>query len=167
MEIMLKFTEVTQENIPALAQLAHEIWFEYWKTLLSPEQIEYMVEKFQSEKAIQNQYANEHYTYWFINLNGENIGYFGLSERTDYLFLSKLYIKKDFRSQGFGHKAFDEIKKIAAEKHYNEIQLTVNKYNSNTIAAYKKWGLEIIDAVVTDIGSGFVMDDYIMSYKCV
>lgn len=167
MEIMLKFTEVTQENIPALAQLAHEIWFEYWKTLLSPEQIEYMVEKFQSEKAIQNQYANEHYTYWFINLNGENIGYFGLSERTDYLFLSKLYIKKDFRSQGFGHKAFDEIKKIAVEKHYNEIQLTVNKYNSNTIAAYKKWRLEIIDAVVTDIGSGFVMDDYIMSYKCV
>ena len=167
MEIMLKFTEVTQENIPALAQLAHEIWFEYWKTLLSPEQIKYMVEKFQSENAIRSQYNNERYTYWFIDLNGENIGYFGLSEQTDYLFLSKLYIKKDFRSQGFGHKAFDEIKKIAAEKHYNEIQLTVNKYNSNTIAAYKKWRLEIIDAVVTDIGSGFVMDDYIMSYKCV
>ena len=123
---MLKFTEVTQENIPALAQLAHEIWFEYWKRLLSQKQIEYMVDKFQSENAIRSQYADERYTYWFINLNGENIGYFGLSERTDYLFLSKLYIKKDFRSQGFGHKAFDEIKKIAAEKHYNEIQLTVN-----------------------------------------
>ena len=155
------------DDIKVLAKLTSEIWHEYWPIILSSEQIDYMVEKFQSEKAIQNQYANEHYTYWFINLNGENIGYFGLSERTDYLFLSKLYIKKDFRSQGFGHKAFDEIKKIAAEKHYNEIQLTVNKYNSNTIAAYKKWRLEIIDAVVTDIGSGFVMDDYIMSYKCV
>ena len=44
------------------------------------------------------------------------------------------------------------------------IQLTVNKNNTNTIKAYEKWGFKTIDSAVTDIGSGFVMDDYIMEY---
>ena len=54
--------------------------------------------------------------------------------------------------------------KSAMQKSYKSIQLTVNKYNTNTISAYKKWGFEIIDSVVTDIGEGFVMDDYIMEW---
>lgn len=162
---MLKYIEIRREDIPTLAALAREIWYEYWGIILSQAQIDYMVENFQSENAILNQYAKENYTYWFINKGGENIGYFGLSRRPDYLFLSKLYIKKDFRGQGNGRQAFERIKEIALCGGFKEIQLTVNKYNTNTIEAYKKWGLEIIDAVVTEIGSGFVMDDYIMRYS--
>lgn len=162
---MVEFIEIKKEEIKSLARLAKEIWFEYWGIILTIEQIEYMVEKFQSETAIENQYKNEKYTYWFMNNDGKNIGYFGLSEREKYLFLSKLYIIKDYRGKGIGHKAFDKIKEIAKEKNYKFIRLTVNKYNSNTIAAYKKWDFKIIDSVVTDIGSGFVMDDYIMQYE--
>ena len=86
-------------------------------------------------------------------------GYFWISDKKDYLFLSKLYIQKDFRHKGLGTKAFEEIKQLANGK---KIQLTVNKHNINSINAYKKWGFKTIDSVVTDIGSGFVMDDYIM-----
>lgn len=162
---MLIFQEVKPEEIKQLAELASQIWHEYWTCILSPEQIDYMVDKFQSETAITNQYKNENYTYYFINLNGKNIGYFGISDKEDYLFLSKLYISKANRAKGIGHQAFEKIKEIAGTKNYNRIRLTVNKYNENTIKAYKKWGFLIIDSVVTDIGSGFVMDDYIMSYN--
>lgn len=161
---MINFIEIKKDNIKPLAELADRIWHEYWGIILSPEQIDYMVKNFQSEEAIKKQYENEKYTYYFINKDGENIGYFGISEKGNYLFLSKLYISKDFRTQGIGRQAFEKIKEIAKEKHYKEIQLTVNKYNKNTIIAYDKWGFKNIDAVVTDIGSGFVMDDYIMSY---
>lgn len=101
----------------------------------------------------------ENYTYYFIIKDGAKAGYFGISDKKEYLFLSKLYIKKEYRHQGLGKKAFEKIKELANDK---PIRLTVNKYNTNTINAYKKWGFKIIDAVVTDIGSGFVMDDYIM-----
>lgn len=161
---MIKFKKV--ENIKELAALASEIWHEYWVGLLSPEQIDYMVEKFQSEKAITNQINNENYEYYFIIYENKNVGYFGISYKKDYLFLSKLYIKKDFRHHGFGTKAFEKIKEIAADASYKKIILTVNKYNTNTIKAYEKWGLKTIDSVVSDIGSGFVMDDFIMEYSC-
>ncbi len=162
---MTKFLEVKTEEIKILADLASEIWHEYWKIILSDEQIDYMIEKFQSEDAIKHQLSKESYTYYFINDNGENIGYFGISERKNHLFLSKLYIKRAFRSKGTGRKAFERIQEIAKQKQYKEIQLTVNKYNKNTIQAYLKWGFKTVNSVVTDIGSGFVMDDYIMSFE--
>jgi len=149
------------EDIKELAQLASKIWHEYWPVILTPEQIDYMVEKFQSEHAIKEQITNENYTYYFIEEDDENVGYFGLSDKTDYVFLSKLYIYRPYRHKGLGSKAFEKIKTLSQGR---KIRLTVNKYNQNTISAYKKWGFEIVDSVVTDIGENFVMDDYIMEY---
>ena len=39
--------------------------------------------------------------------------------------------------------------------------LTVNKGNARAISVYERFGFKKIHAVVTDIGGGFVMDDYI------
>ena len=159
---MINFVEV--EDIEEFAKLAYEIWHEYWVELLSPEQINYMVEKFQSKNAVINQIKNENYIYFYIKSDDEKVGYIGMSHKEDYLFLSKLYIKKEFRHKGIGTKAFEFIKDYGKSSNYDKIVLTVNKQNLNTIKAYDKWGFKTIDAVVTDIGQGFVMDDYIMQY---
>ena len=42
------------------------------------------------------------------------------------------------------------------------MKLHVNKYNTNSILAYKKMGFENTESSITDIGKGFVMDDYLM-----
>ncbi len=41
--------------------------------------------------------------------------------------------------------------------------LSVNKRNIRAIAAYRRNGFIIAESVVTDIGGGFVMDDYVMT----
>lgn len=164
---MISFEKVEENNfaISKLAELTSEIWHEYWTCILSSEQINYMVEKFQSETAIKNQIEFEKYIYFYILSNNEKAGYIGISKKDAHLFLSKLYIKKDFRHKGIGSKAFEFIKNFAKSNRYNKIILTVNKYNTNTISAYNKWGFKTIDSVITDIGNGFVMDDYIMQYS--
>ena len=124
-----------------------------------------MVDNFQSENAIKNQIENENYTYFYINNEAQNIGYIGLSKKQEYLFLSKFYIKKDYRNKGIGTKVFEFIKDFANKNSYKKIQLTVNKNNTNTIKAYKKWGFVVVNSVVTPIGNGFFMDDYIMEYN--
>lgn len=155
----------TDEQLLELSALASEIWHEYWIVILSPEQIDYMVEKFQSFSAMKKQIEEDRYIYYVLEDNGSLIGYFGVSIKEDYLFLSKLYIKKDFRGLGCGKSAFNKIKQIAMQYSKKSIKLTVNKHNFNTIKAYEKWEFKTIDAVVSDIGSGFVMDDFIMEYK--
>lgn len=161
---MLNFNRIELNEIKEFAVLTSEIWHEYWTCILSDEQIDYMVGKFQSENAITNQINNENYTYFYILFDNQKSGYIGLSGKQNYLFLSKIYIKKEYRHKGLGTKTFDFIKQFALKNGYNKIQLTVNKYNENTINAYKKWGFKTVDSVVTDIGNGFVMDDYIMEY---
>ncbi len=155
----------TDEEIKKLADLASDIWHEYWPIILTPEQIDYMIEKFQSYNAIKRQIEEEGYIYNVLEDNGNTIGYFGVCPKNGYLFLSKLYIKKDFRELGCGKQAFNKIKQTAQQFNKCSIKLTVNKNNINTIKAYEKWGFQEIDSVVTDIGNGFVMDDYIMEFK--
>ena len=52
------------EDIKEIAELAEVIWHEYFSSLLSPEQIDYMVEKFQSYKAIKEAVDNDGYKYY-------------------------------------------------------------------------------------------------------
>ena len=42
------------------------------------------------------------------------------------------------------------------------IYLTCNKYNQNSLDIYKAKGFAEVDSVKTDIGNGFIMDDYIL-----
>ncbi len=163
----MKYTEIkTAEDIKYLSKLAYHIWHEYWPCILSDEQINYMLNKFQSENAIKQQLEFENYIYYIIQDDKKNdIGYFGISIKDNYLFLSKLYITQEFRHKGYGKQIFEKIIELTKKYSKPSIRLTVNKYNSNTIKAYIKWGFKTIDSVVSDIGSGFVMDDYIMEYQ--
>lgn len=159
---MISFQEVT--DIKTLSLLAAEIWNESNLSFITKEQIDYMLDKFQSEKAVKEQIIHENYIYFFIICNDKKAGYIGLSNKKDYLFLSKLYIKKEFRHKGLGSKSFEYIKEYAKSLKHKKIRLTVNKNNTNAFSAYKKWGFKVVDEVVTDIGSNYVMDDFIMEY---
>ena len=47
----------------------------------------------------------------------------------------------------------------------DKIWLTCNKNNTKTLDIYKHLGFEIVREEVTDIGEGYVMDDYVLEYK--
>lgn len=154
--------KISDENqIEIIEDLANEIWSEYFTAIIGKAQVDYMLEKFQSKKAIYEQIKNG-YLYFLINSNSESIGYIGVLLKEHELFLSKLYIKLSERNRGYGRSAIMFLEKLAIGKGLDKISLTVNRYNSDTIQAYKKFGFENTGTVVQDIGSGFVMDDYKM-----
>ncbi|MDR1712612.1 MAG: GNAT family N-acetyltransferase [Coriobacteriales bacterium] len=92
------------------------------------------------------------------------LGYFGIQLRTDTdeLHLSKLYVSLESRGTGAGSFAIQTCRELARAAGLSRVTLTCNKYNTNTLAFYKQRGFTITDDVVTDIGNGYVMDDYIM-----
>lgn len=154
----------TDEQLLTVSRLADEIWHEYFPCILTAEQIDYMVEKFQSFPAMKSQ-VEKGYSYYIISRNGEYLGYTAVCPEEDGLFLSKLYIKKENRGKGYARQAFEFLKKLCAEKGYKFIRLTVNKYNADTIAVYEKLGFELLRSEVTDIGNGYVMDDFVYIYN--
>ncbi len=159
MEIKLCETQAQREE---LAQCAKRIWNEYFTDLLSQEQIDYMVERFQSYPALTKTMEQEHYTYFLAYEESELIGYCGVQPREKELFLSKLYLQKSHRGHGIASILLAQAITFAHEKGCESITLTCNKYNTNSLAVYHHKGFVICDEAVTDIGHGFVMDDYIL-----
>lgn len=160
-----KFIPVKDDDqIETLASLADVIWHEYWPDIISKEQTDYMVEKYQSVEAITDQINNQSYEYFFINNGETNVGFFGLQPdpENEKLFLSKLYVAKNYRGQGFASDAFTFLENFCQERGLDAIWLTVNKNNRKAIDVYKIKGFETVRKQTKDIGEGFCMDDYIM-----
>ena len=154
-----------EEQIQQLAELASQIWNEYFVEVLSKEQITYMVEKFQSVSAITEQ-IQEGYHYYFIINDMELIGYFGICKQKDgTMFLSKLYLTKEQRGRGYASQAFQFIREKSLDQGCSSIWLTVNRHNQQAIAVYEHLGMQRIQEQVIDIGNGFVMDDFIYRFS--
>ncbi|MHC4740864.1 MAG: GNAT family N-acetyltransferase [Planctomycetota bacterium] len=162
----MDYTQViTDVQIRQTAKLAGEIWTEHFTPIIGAEQVEYMLDKIQSEDAITDQIRNRGYVYYLIGEAEQPIGYFAIVQEEAGLFLSKLYILKTMRGKGIARKTIDFLKTIALERGLDKIWLTVNKNNIGPIAAYEKLGFVNTGPLVQDIGGGFIMDDYRMELK--
>jgi RimJ/RimL family protein N-acetyltransferase len=121
-----------------------------------------MVKKYQSAPAISYQIHHEGYRYFLIYARGKAVGYIGMQVREQDLFLSKYYVHRSQRGKGYGREAMEFVRQYAAGRALTGISLTVNKFNTQSIAAYEKMGFRNLGPAVADIGNGFIMDDYIM-----
>ena len=152
---------IGRESINVVEKLADDIWREHYTSIIGEDQVNYMLEKFQSASAIEAQIKEEAF-YYLIYYMDSPAGYFSYYLKGNSLFLSKIYVDSKLRGAGLGRFSMDFIEQQARNMELDSITLTVNKNNSNTIAAYKKMGFKIEEAIVMDIGNGFVMDDYKM-----
>lgn len=144
--------------------LAKEIWHEWYVGIISEEQIDYMVEKFQSEKAISEDLKNG-YVYEIITVGGKDAGYFGFVKTDDYVYLSKAYVKKEFRGSGLGWGTLQKVIGFAKKNGCRTIRLRVNRNNRDSIKTYERWGFAKTCEDRADIGNGFFMDDYVMDFE--
>ena len=153
-----------REKAAELAELAREIWTEHYTPLIGADQVNYMLTKFQSAENIINDVSAGGYRYFIVYDGRKPIGYFAVRPETgsNALFLSKFYLEKGSRGRGISRIMLDRIKKIAEETGSEHIWLTVNKHNETSIRIYRKLGFRIVEDIVTDLGGGFVMDDYRM-----
>ena len=174
----LQFVPVTsQEDQEQLAKLAAEIWGEYWPDRIGQAQTDYMIEQYQSLDAIKDQMANQAYEYWFCcvdptlsdstykTADGQAIvGFTGghNEDETNRYFISKIYLLAAERGKHYASQIIAMYNQLCLDRGYRAAYLCVNKYNEMGVRAYKAKGFVVIDSVETDIGQGFIMDDYIM-----
>lgn len=162
----LEITKVhTESEIQTLAKQAVGIWNEHYIGIITKEQVDYMIRKFQSAEAVTRQIETDGYEYFNLNVNQDPIGYLALKEEGSKLFLSKLYMLKEARGKGYASEAMMFLEYLCKQRDLEVIWLTVNRENLHTIEVYKKKGFKIVAEEVNDIGHGFVMDDYIMEKK--
>lgn len=158
------------ELIYSVTAVADDIWHEHFTPIIGEAQVDYMLDKFLSPDALAEQ-INSGYQYYLFSFEYTFAGFAGVHKEPGKdgepgsLFLSKLYVEKDFRGKGIASYMFKQFIELCKKNNLNKIWLTCNRHNTNTLEVYKHWGFEIVREEATDIGNGFVMDDYILEYK--
>lgn len=163
---MFELESVTSEaQIKEIAEIAEPIWHETYDALGTVEIVDAMVKALQSEPAIKKQIETGGYHYYMLK-DGVSAGFLGLvpeNEDEKGLYLSKAYIKSEYRGKGAFSLFIEKAVTLAKEYKKEYVYLYVNKLNERAISVYKRYGFEIVGEKVTN-GDGYVMDDYLLKY---
>ena len=151
------------EQIAAVAALARETWRQHYVPIIGAAQVDYMLAKFQSAAAIARQIAADGYEYYLV----PDAGYLALAPDVagKSVLLSKIYVRSEVRGTGLGRALMPYAEERCAELGCTELWLTVNRNNAGSIAFYERMGFRKTQELVTDIGGGFVMDDWRMAKR--
>lgn len=156
---------VTAEHLPALAKLAGVIWRQHYPTIISLDQINYMLGKMYSLETLQQELL-EKQIHFVRLLTGERfVGFasYGSTAEPGVMKLHKCYLLPELHGRGYGSQLLQHCEREVRQLGARRLILAVNKHNAKAVAAYQRNGFTIAESVVTDFGNGFVMDDYIMA----
>ena len=155
----------TGEDVRRLCQIAETVWHETYDPLLPAGQVAYMLEKFQSPAAVRDQLERQGYRYQLILADGAEAGFIGYAPRyegKEEMYLSKVYLLRQFRGAGAVRAAFALVEEETRREGLSRIRLTVNRGNDHAFQVYRHLGFTVEEDAVADIGGGYVMDDHIM-----
>jgi diamine N-acetyltransferase len=160
----LSLEPIREADFEVVATLARRIWREHYTTIISSEQIEYMIDgRFTTENLRRYVAADDR---WLdvLRLDREPVGYcsFALTATPAEMKLEQLYLLPVHHGLGLGRFMLDHVERQCRLRGCGRLMLQVNKRNEKAIRAYRRAGFQHREAVVVDIGNGFVMDDNIM-----
>ena len=150
--------------INAMAQIAFPATYQ---TLLSPEQLKYMMDWMYSPQNILKQMKEEGHVYFIAFYNEEPCGYLSIQqEHEDTFHLQKIYLLPNFQGKKGGLYLFQEGINYIKQIHPTPcmMELNVNR-NNKALHFYEKMGMKKLREGDFPIGNGYYMNDYIMGIE--
>ena len=154
----------SEADVRRLAKVARIVWREANVAFCTPEQVEYMIERYQSFEAISGQLMHG-YRYFLIEEGDVIMGYFGVQPQGERLFLSKFYILKEYRGRKLFSLGLQYMIELCKKNSLESIYLTVNRNNTHAYEVYLAKNFKVIAEEDNPIGEGFEMNDYIMEME--
>lgn len=157
----LKFRKALPEDVKLISQLAESIWKRHYITIITMEQIDYMLNMMYSPESLTKQMNEGHEFTLVYDGTKKAIGYISLNtnDGKNY-FLHKFYIEVDDQGKGIGSELFSHV--LEQMPNAESIELFVNRENFKTVNFYFKHGFAIKNIINQDIGNGFYMNDFVM-----
>ncbi|MFM9984579.1 MAG: N-acetyltransferase family protein [Flavobacteriales bacterium] len=150
-------------DIEAIRNIAFEVWPVAYNTIISKEQIDYMLDRMYSPESLLHQMQKEGCEFLIAEENGHAIGFSSSAEIEKTKFkLHKLYVLSTMHGKGYGVHLLQEVCRRASQRGGISVELQVNK-NNPAYQFYLRNGFQKDSELVLDIGNGFVMDDFILT----
>lgn len=174
---MPEIKKATFKDIPLIRELCFAIWPQTYSHIITPQQIDYMLEMMYNPISLQKQMEEDGCTFIVVYDNNLPIGFAAYAQLTEpreqpaneainttTWKLDKIYVLQSQQGKGTGKFIINYIVDEIKAKHAKTLQLQVNRQNKAK-NFYEKLGFKIIKTSDFDIGNGFFMNDYVMSYE--
>ncbi|MEM0968289.1 MAG: GNAT family N-acetyltransferase [Verrucomicrobiota bacterium] len=148
-----------------IRQLAHEIWPLCYGPLLPKGQVAYMLAGRYEDSALALLFEEREYFLLILDHDPSPptpIGFCSLRLQVPEARLEELYLDPAHQGKGLGSRALQLLEAHCQEGNATRISLRVNRANEPAIQCYRRNGFDVLREEVTDIGRGFVMDDFWM-----
>lgn len=162
---MIRVNKIDIQSIPVIQDLAERTWKVAYASIISPEQMKYMLGLFYSEASLKQQMQDGHH---FIVAKDGNVpvGFASYSVKSpnepDTYRLHKLYIDPDKQGNGIGKLLIGFIINDISFNDAVNLELNVNR-NNKALDFYQKIGFTIVKEEDINIGSGYFMNDYVLN----
>lgn len=151
-----------QDDIATIGYLAHSIWPEVYKDIISSDQIEFMLTMMYSPDALIRQMEKDGHQFIIAEMDNGEVGFASYGKMEGSIWkLHKLYVLPAMHGKGVGRALLDMVEEEVRTHEGAHLVLNVNKQNK-AIRFYTSMGFEIEQETVLDLGHGYLMDDYIM-----
>ena len=162
--------KATEGDIRLIRSMADVVFRRTYASILSPEQMEYMMDWMYSEQSLRGQVCDE--GRWFCvaeTVSGRvPAGYVSYElERTledgrPLYHLQKLYVMPQYQGMGLGRQMLDYVKRAlnSANPDGCRVELNVNRGNP-AVDFYERMGMVCARQGDFPIGNGYYMNDYI------
>ena len=166
-EVMIK--KAAGENLKTIRDMAQVVFRHTYREILSPDQMEYMMDIMYSMPNLQIQLQEGHH-YYIAYEDQAPCGYVSVqhegpdNDGVEVFHLHKIYVMPDTQGKGVGLRLFETVVdhvRNAVPGQCARIELNVNKYNK-AVDFYKHLGMRVLLEEDFPIGNGFYKTDYIM-----
>lgn len=158
----IQFRKANVDDFETIRSIAKVTWPITFGEILSPEQISYMMKMMYGMDSLIDQTENKGHVFILVLLNRSYVGYvsYQLNYLEDTCKIHKLYFLPKAQGKGIGRSTVRYVEQIARSTNQKVLRLDVN-YKNSAVDFYKAIGMKKVDEVTTEIGQGFLMEDYI------
>ena len=164
---MCVIRKASLNDIPVIREMASVSFPDTYREILSPEQIDYMMEWMYSEESLYRQMVDEGHIYYLAYREGRAVAYLSIQPEGEHMFhLQKLYVLPAYQGMQLGRQLFLQAIKAIKELHPAPCRMCLNVNRRNrALSFYEKMGMTKIDEGDFPIGNGYYMNDYIMGIE--
>ncbi len=139
----VQFVPVTESEVRNLGELRQQAWAATYRGIYPDEMIDHFDYKWHEEKDLLR-IRSPQFCNWFIQLDGEKVGYLTL-RNADYLFLYSLYLLPKAQKKGIGRQALTFVAQYCEQRQIMAFRCHCQPDNTNAVGFYEKMGGIIVD----------------------
>ncbi|MDD3037237.1 GNAT family N-acetyltransferase [Bacteroides sp.] len=164
---MFTIRKATVADCNLINKMAQDVFPATYNKILSPEQLDYMMDWMYNPENIRKQMEAEGHIYFIAYKESEPCGYVSVQpQEKDVFHLQKIYVLPYFQKAHCGSFLFREAIKYIKEVHPSPclMELNVNR-NNKALKFYEHMGMKKLREGDFPIGNGYYMNDYIMGLE--